>query len=71
MFNTIKELTLVDWETLSVFTCVNPKCNPALNGDFYTEEFGYVAFSPDFEKVKLGTEEEIMKQMKEKRKMLQ
>ena len=44
VFDKIKELTLVDWETLVAYTCVNPDCVPckANKGQFYTEEFGYI-----------------------------
>lgn len=28
LFDYIKELRLVDWETIIVYTCSNPKCLP-------------------------------------------
>lgn len=58
VFDKFSELTLVDWETLVVYSCVNPECVPcvAKEGQYYAEEFGYIQFSPDFVNVKLGDE---------------
>ena len=56
MFDKVKELTLVDWDTIAIYTCVNPDCVPK---NYYQEEYAYIAFSEDFKNVKLGNATQI------------
>ena len=53
-------LTLVDWDTIAVYSCTSTKCMPDLaNGEFFLPEFAFIQFSEDFDKVQYGTKEEI------------
>jgi hypothetical protein len=52
---------MVDWETITVYTCINPSCLPDFTKeDFYTLEYGYIQFSTDFKNVRYGTDEQIV-----------
>jgi len=43
IFDKIAELALVDWETIVIYTCSNPRCRPDFSKDeSYTQEFSYV-----------------------------
>ncbi len=36
-------LTVVDWDTIVVYTCTSTRCLPDLaNNEFYTEEFAFI-----------------------------
>ena len=49
IFDVLQELLLVDWNTIVVYTCSNPKCMPDFaKGEFYVREYAYVQFSDDF-----------------------
>ena len=50
----LKELILVDWNTLVFYTCTNSKCVPKQGG--YVREHAYVQFGEDFSKVQYGDE---------------
>jgi hypothetical protein len=53
MFYYIEELSLVDWDTIAIYTCTNVECLP----DFkkaegrYIDEYAYIQFSNDFKNV--------------------
>ena len=66
MFDRITELRFVDWDSIAVYTCVNPKCMV----EKYSQEFGYIAFSEDFRFVKVGDEKEVAAARKAKLKEL-
>ena len=61
----MKELILVDWNTLVFYTCPNPKCLPA-NNEGYIREYAYIQFGDDFQRVQYGEDAQIrqQKQMK-------
>jgi hypothetical protein len=43
LFYYLLELNLVDWETIVIYTCKNPKCLPDFEkGQYYIKEFGYI-----------------------------
>ena len=58
LFDVLKELILVDWNTLAFYTCTNSKCVPK-KGAGYIREYAYVQFGEDFSKVQYGDEQEI------------
>lgn len=71
IFYKIEELQLVDWETIIVYTCTSLNCLPEIEKDeCYTEEFGYIQFSNDFQHVRFGEEHEIKAQKALKLKQL-
>lgn len=55
MFDRVSELRFVDWDSIAVYTCVNPECKV----EKYSQEFGYIAFSEDFKNVRVGDEKEV------------
>mmetsp|Transcript_7229 Transcript_7229/g.11369 ORF Transcript_7229/g.11369 Transcript_7229/m.11369 type:complete len:83 (+) Transcript_7229:882-1130(+) len=59
LFNHVEELMMVDWDTIAIYSCVNPDCLSDLQGkpELITEEFAYTQISEDFSKVKYGTDE--------------
>lgn len=62
IFDKFDELKLVDWDTIVVYTCVNPKCLPEFaNEEFYLPEFSFVQFSLDFQNVRYGEDQEVAK----------
>jgi len=72
LFDFLPALHCVDWEVIAIYTCSNwAKCQPDfLREEYYSEEFGYIQFSEDFEKVQRGTEEQIRQQKEEQKKLL-
>lgn len=61
LFDKVDQLCMVDWETITVYTCINPSCLPDFTKeDFYTLEYGYIQFSTDFKNVRYGTDEQIV-----------
>jgi hypothetical protein len=50
IFDRLKELMLVDWNTVVFYTCSNPKCYPA-EGEGYIQEYAYIQFAEDFARV--------------------
>lgn len=63
LFYFIKELNLVDWETIVVYTCINPKCIPEFAADqYYLKEVAYIQFSEDFSKVQYSDTKSTKKQ---------
>ena len=53
-------LSLVDWETIVVYTCTSTRCLPDLaSNESYLEEFAYIQVSQDFDQVQYGTPEQI------------
>ena len=67
IFDKIEELKLVDWETLVIYTCVNPACLPDFSKhEFYRQEFGYIQFTNDFANVRYGDDKQIQEQLKNK-----
>ena len=43
-----------------VYTCTSARCSPDLAAnEFFVEEFAFIQFSEDFDKVQYGTQEEI------------
>ena len=68
LFDYLKELLLVDWGTIVFYTCQNPKCLPDYaSGEFLLNEFSYIQFSDDFEKVQYGDDKQIEKQNQRKK----
>ena len=66
-FDRIKELMLVDWNTIAVYTCAAAMRGKACYPDFakkehYLAEYAFVQFSEDFSRVQLGDEKDIKKQ---------
>lgn len=62
-------LSLVDWETIAIYTCPNQKCLPDVaSEDFYAEEFAFIQFSEDFSQVQFGTDDQIRNQKASKTK---
>ena len=53
-------LTLVDWETIVIYTCASTTCMPDhADEKYFVEEFAYIQFSEDFDQVQFGSDEEI------------
>lgn len=63
LFDYMNPLHYVDWETICVYTCTNhAKCLPNFGkNEYFVQEYAYVQFSTDFDKVRYGTPEEIQK----------
>lgn len=53
LYDFMSPLHYVDWETICIYTCTNlNKCLPQFGKDEYiVEEFAYVQFSTDFDRV--------------------
>lgn len=55
LFDTLKELMLVDWSTIAIYTCSGSKkpCYPDPKKDFsaFIEEHAFVQFADDFARV--------------------
>ncbi len=64
LFDTLKELILVDWNTLVFYTCCNPICGTKKEG--YYREFAWVQLSEDFARVQYGDEQQIRRQKQDK-----
>ena len=63
---------LVDWDTIAIFTCVNPDCLTKLDDSCWVqEEFAYIQISEDFSNVKYGSAEQISQQNKQREQELQ
>ena len=68
LFDILKELMLVDWSTIAIYTCtgsLNGKpCypNPKKDSSSFIEEYAFVQFADDFARVQLGDEKQIEKQ---------
>jgi arylamine N-acetyltransferase len=57
LFYKIDQLHNVDWETIAIYTCINPKCLPDFaKENFYSEEYGFIQFSQDFKNVRYGSD---------------
>lgn len=52
---------LVDWNTISIYTCSDPKCMPGKDSD-YIEEYAFIQFSDDFSRVQYADDKEIQRQ---------
>lgn len=49
-------LRLVDWDTIVVYTCTSTRCMPDFaSEDYFVEEYAFIQFSEDFNKVQYGT----------------
>ena len=59
IFNAFTELMLVDWDTLIIYSCVNPECIPCLKDKtkMFIEEYCFIQFSEDFINVQYGNDE--------------
>ena len=68
IFDVLKELMLVDWSTIVIYTCSGSlkgkPCYPKFDAEFspYIEEFAFIQFADDFSRVQLGDETQIEKQ---------
>ena len=65
IFNQLQELMLVDWNTVSFYTCSNPACLPA-DSEGYIREFAFIQFADDFSRVQYGDDAQIKQQKKAK-----
>lgn len=65
IFDQLKELVLVDWNTIAVYTCSNAQCYPD-GSEGYILEHAYIQFAEDFSRVQYGDQEQIKKQKKAK-----
>ena len=55
IFDQLKELLLVDWNTIAVYTCSSRKCYPDMaKGEHYIQEYSYIQLSEDFSRVRYG-----------------
>lgn len=68
IFDELKELLLVDWNTIVVYTCTSSTCYPDFSKDeHYISEYSFVQFSDDFSRVQYGDASQIKKQEQAKR----
>lgn len=61
LFDFMTPLHFVDWETICIYTCSNvDKCLPRFaKNEYIVDEYAYVQFSTDFDRVQYGTPEQI------------
>jgi len=61
LFDILKELMLVDWSTIAIYTCSGTltgkkPCYPSKDSSHFFEEFAFIQFADDFSRVQLGDE---------------
>ena len=50
IFDQVRELMLVDWNTIVIYTCSSNRCYPD-GGNGYLADFAFIQFSDDFSRV--------------------